>query len=280
MACLYKRRKQFWISYYVDGKQVQKALRTSSEKIALAKKRRIEYELSLGDLQVASRLLLSVVVESFCKYLEKTRTYKSYKNDFSRLRTFFGPVCESLQPYPSGIRRGCKSPRIGKDKYAGSHVIVQYVEDITPEVINRFLVERIKVDNWAPKTVNLMRQVLHKFFAFAIKHHGYRSRDKRYINPAACVERLREPAPQITFLSIDEITKQLDILKEYTVISAIVAVYIYAGLRREEAIWLTHSDVDMNARLIRIRAKTIESGYLSRWKRIIIDFFVTMQLRC
>ncbi len=100
--------------------------------------------------------------------------------------------------------------------------MVQYVEDITPEAINCFLVERIKVDNWAPKTVNLMRQVLHKFFAFAIKHHGYRSRDKRYINPAACVERLREPAPQITFLSIDEITKQLDILKEYTVISAIV----------------------------------------------------------
>ena len=34
MACLYKRRKQYWISYYIGGKQVQKSLHTSSEKVA------------------------------------------------------------------------------------------------------------------------------------------------------------------------------------------------------------------------------------------------------
>ena len=103
MACLYKRRKQFWISYYVDGKQVQKSLRTSSERVALAKKKRIEYEISLGDLHVASRLRLPVVLEAFCKHLEVTRTYKSFKNDFSRLRSFFGPICESLQPCPPRV---------------------------------------------------------------------------------------------------------------------------------------------------------------------------------
>jgi integrase len=37
-----------------------------------------------------------------------------------------------------------------------------------------------------------------------------------------------------------------------------VAVYIYAGLRREEATWLMHEDVDMDRKLIRVRAKTIE----------------------
>jgi len=85
------------------------------------------------------------------------------------------------------------------DKYAGAHVQVGFLEDISPEVINRFLAERIKQDNWAPKTVNLMRQVLHKLFAYAIKHHGFRSRDRRYPNPVTGVDRLREPAPQIRF---------------------------------------------------------------------------------
>lgn len=39
-----------------------------------------------------------------------------------------------------------------------------------------------------------------------------------------------------------------------------VATYIYAGLRREEALWLTHEDVDFKAGpngMLRIRAKTV-----------------------
>ena len=58
MACVYRRRKQYWISYYVNGQQVKESLHTSNERVALAKKKRIEYELSLGDLQVASQLPL------------------------------------------------------------------------------------------------------------------------------------------------------------------------------------------------------------------------------
>ncbi len=51
---------------------VQKSLRTSSERVALAKKKRIEYEVSLGDLHVASRLRVPVVLDAFCKHLEVT----------------------------------------------------------------------------------------------------------------------------------------------------------------------------------------------------------------
>ncbi len=162
MACLYKRRKQYWISYYLNGTQVQKSLHTASEKVAVAKKRRLEYELSLGDLQVASQLPVAVVVEAFCKHLKATRTYKSFKNDLSRLRAFFGPVCESLLPLPPGVARGKRSAKSGTDKYAHAHVQAELLEDISPEVINGFLSERIRLDNWAPKTVNLARQVLHQ----------------------------------------------------------------------------------------------------------------------
>jgi len=73
MACLYKRRKNYWISYYVGGRQIQKSLGTSNQRVALAKKRRIEYECSLGDLHVASELRVSVVLEAFCQHLEATR---------------------------------------------------------------------------------------------------------------------------------------------------------------------------------------------------------------
>ena len=147
--------------------------------------------------------------------------------------------------------------RAGADVYADRHVKAELLEDITPQVINQFLTARIQDDRWSPKTANLMRQTLHKLFSYAIKHHDFRSRDRRYPNPAAGVERKREPARQIRFLQLDDITAQLGAVRDYPVIHAMVAVYVYAGLRREEATWLTDDDIDLERRLIRVQAKTI-----------------------
>ena len=54
MACLYKRKQTYWISYYLEGKLLQKSLRTNIQRVALSKKRQIEYELALGDLHLTS----------------------------------------------------------------------------------------------------------------------------------------------------------------------------------------------------------------------------------
>ena len=168
MAHIYRRRKQFWICYYVNGKKIQKSLGTDNERIARDKKKKIEYQLSIGDLHITSRLPLTNTLDDFCKYLKMTRTHKSYKNDISRLRIFFGPICEALKPgLPGGKRNHRKSKKI-RDKYAGVHIKAELLEDITPETINRFLVDRVQTDGWAPKTSNLMRQILHKLFAYAI----------------------------------------------------------------------------------------------------------------
>ena len=59
MACLYKRRKKFWISYYCKGKRIQKSLKTSDARVAQAQRKRIEYELSLWALHMTSDLRLT-----------------------------------------------------------------------------------------------------------------------------------------------------------------------------------------------------------------------------
>ena len=257
MASLYKRGKRYWIGYTLNGDRVDRSLFTDNLRVARDKKRKIEYELAIGDLDQASRLPLLPVLEAFCKHLQATRTYKSYKNDFSRLRTFFGPVCDALKPLPPGPRRDGQPAKPRKDKYARVHVKVKLLEDLSPEMINRFLSARVQQDGWSPKTVNLMRQVLHRFFSYAIKHHGFRSRDRRFPNPVKAVDRRREPAPEIRFLSQKQIAEQLKVVKHHPVMHGIVATLIYAGLRREEALWLTHEDVDFKARMIRVRAKTV-----------------------
>ncbi|MHC4538774.1 MAG: tyrosine-type recombinase/integrase [Planctomycetota bacterium] len=261
MASIYKRGNNFWVSYYVNNKQIKKSLGTSNERIARSKLKKLEYELALGDLHVATKLPLPVILEAFCKELMATRTYKSYKNDFSRLRVFFGPVCESLEPGIPGVKRQQKRKSLCVDRYAGRHVKAQHLEDITAQVINRFIAARVQKDGWSPKTANLMRQTLHKLFSYAIKHHGFCSRDRRYPNAADGTDRKREPAHQIRFLKLDEIDVQLRVLAEHPVIHAMVAVYIYAGLRREEATWLTYDDVDLSNRLIRVQAKTISGKF-------------------
>ena len=261
MASLYKRGGRYWIGYYREGEHVNQSLRTTSLKIAREKKRKIEYELAIGDLQPVSKLPLPKILGAFCQHLQATRTYKSYKNDFSRLRVFFGPVCAALKLRSPGQHQAGADAKPPKDRYAGKHVKVALLEDLMPEMINRFLSARVEQDGWSPKSVNLMRQLLHRLFAYAIKHHGFRSRDRRYPNPVAAVERRREPAPEIRFLTQKQIIEQLEAVKSHAVVHALVATLIYAGLRREEALWLTHDDVDLDARMIRVRAKTIDGEF-------------------
>ena len=61
-----------------------------------------------------------------------------------------------------------------------------------------------------------------------------------------------------------QIEEQLRILEKNQLLQTIVAVLIYAGLRREELLWLTFDDVDLSAGawgMIRIRAKTVQREF-------------------
>jgi len=194
------------------------------------------------------------IVEAFCQHLKSRCPHKSYKNDASRLRAFFGQVCDELRlGRPEGA-----ATKSYPDKFAHVHVKVDFLEDVSPAMINRFISDRIREDTWSPKTANDFREVLHRLFAFAIRHHGFSTLDRRFLNPVTAVQRQREPAPQIRFLTLEQIEKQLRILEGHFVIRALVATYIYAGLRREEALWLTSEDMDLAKRIIRVQAKTID----------------------
>ena len=65
-------------------------------------------------------------------------------------------------------------------------------------------------------------------------------------------------------MRLDEIDQQLKALEHVPDLQAMVAVYIYADLRREELCWLTVDDVDYLAGgngMIRVRAKTVNGEF-------------------
>ena len=104
----------------------------------------------------------------------------------------------------------------------------KYLEDVTAEMIETFISNRIRKDRIAPNTANRQRDVLHRMFGYAIKKWRYVSLDRRYPNPAAAVERRPEPAPQIRYLTKKQIVEQLDVLSDDPTLHAMVATYIYA----------------------------------------------------
>ena len=121
----------------------------------------------------------------------------------------------------------------------GKHVNVTLLEHVSPEMVSRFISRRVREDGISAKTANRLREVLHRMFAYAIKEKGYRGPDGAGVNPIARVDRRQEPAAKIRFLELSDIDDQLRVLNEWPTLSAMVATYIYAGFRREEAIWLT-----------------------------------------
>ena len=205
MACVYKRRKQYWISYYVNGQQIRQSLHTTNERVALARKKRIEYELSLGDLQMASQLPLVLVLEAFCKYLESTRTFKSFKNDFSRLRAFFGPICQSLESCPPGVKRGQQTMKT-------------VPEPIMTELSNHVATlsdgqERLFTDRFSPKKWERVRRAvglrnlkfhdLRKTFASLLAQRG--------VSTAVTQRLLEHSSPQLTndvYTNVDPVLRQ------------------------------------------------------------------------
>ncbi len=165
MASIYKRGKVWWVYYLVGGKLVSRSLETSSERVALDEKKKLEALYVIGQLDRPSSTPLATFLQSFCEFLLSTRTAKSAKNDISYLRSFFGPCCPAMElgsNVPHKFRLNNQElPQI-PDKLRGRHIPVRYLEKISSEMINNFIRTRITCDGIKPKTANQIREVLHR----------------------------------------------------------------------------------------------------------------------
>ena len=190
MASIFKRGKKgtWWIKYYTNGRQIYYSLKTTNERVARRVKREIEGEEAKGELVAPSQTPVPSFLEDFCKFLSTIRTAKSFKNDVSVLRVFFGPVCPALEPGSCvNTRWRSGTTRHVMDKMRHVHVKADFLEEVTGAAIEEFLTRRMRVDSIAPKTANRYREVLHRMFNYAIKNWHFVPTDRRHPNPAAQV---------------------------------------------------------------------------------------------
>ena len=176
MASIFRKpgKKAWWATYYHDGKRIRHSLWTHDERVARKKLKKLQADLITGELDLKTTTPLCPFLEQFCAQLATVRTGKSYKNDVSYLRTFFGPVCDALKP-GSTVNRRFRGQKLVKvpDRLKHRHVHVRTLEELTPRKIDDFIATRIREDGISPKTANRLREVLHVMFNYAIRQHGF-----------------------------------------------------------------------------------------------------------
>ncbi len=265
MASLKKRNGIYHAQYYIAGKPRRVSLRTTSLQVAKEKLRQLESALAHGDAHpLPTRTPIAEVLQRYVDHIRAFKTPKAAQTDIYYLREAFSDDCDALKitsrnPSP----RDRKRPRRDcPDRACRPEPIrAACFEAITTSQIAAFIEHKVRVQGLKPKTANHYRSIIRRVFNWAMQHDIIRLPNQ--VNPASKVRPWKEQAPEIRFLTLAQIDEQLAALAFKPQLRTMVATLIYAGLRREELVWLTLDDIDFSRRhggygVIRVRAKTID----------------------
>jgi integrase len=263
MASLIQRPDSpiFYIQFMAGNRARRVSTGTDLLQIAKEKLRQFESAQARGvQLPLASKTSTPELLGAYVRHIRSTKTAKSAQTDIYYLRDLFGPVCDELKVTSRKLTAKKRPRKDGEDRRRRKTVLdAAYLELVTTTQISSFISDQVQTRGLAPKTANRYREILSALFNWAMTQRGVRMPNDK--NPAAAVLRYKEQAPVIRFLTLKQIDKQLEVLAESVQMQAMVAVLIYAGLRREEILWLTHDDLDLSVNpfgVIRIRAKVVD----------------------
>lgn len=263
MAWLMKRGSVYYIRFLLAGKRQKVSTETDCYQLAKEKLRRFESAQARGGSSfLPTKTPIADVLTAYVEHIRSFKTAKSAQTDIYYLRDAFGPLCDALKitSRKVSLRTKKRPPKPGQDRRRKAPVIdASCFEQITTAQIAAFISGQMASRGLAPKTMNRCREILVRLFNWAMTQYGLKIPEDK--NPATRVDRYKESAPEIRFLSLKQVDEQLETLKENVQLQAMVATLIYAGLRREELLWLTAEDLDLSAGengVIRARAKTID----------------------
>jgi hypothetical protein len=207
MASLIKRTWKngpaWYIQYYVGNQQ--RRIR-ASDNFQIAKKKLLRFEeaqASGDDLPLPTRTPIAEIVTAYVEHIRQIKTAKSAQTDIYYLRDMFGPICDALKinGRKRSVRAKKRPPKSETDRRTKAPVIeAGCFEAIKTADIAGFISAQVARRGLAPKTANRYREILMRLFNWAMEQKNIRLPSDR--NPAAKVERYKEPAPTIRFTII------------------------------------------------------------------------------
>jgi len=196
MASLEKRGKVYYARYWLGNRQRKVCLHTKSYPMAKEKLRQIESSLAQGaELPLPSKTPVAEVVAAYVQHVRAAKTKNTAKSEIYYLRDIFGPICPELEPTGKGRR--------SSEGGQGGYLEARSFEGITTAQIVTFILNRVKDRGLSPKTCNHYRAILSRLFSWATTQHGIKMPND--VNPASRVERYRERARTIRFLTLSQI---------------------------------------------------------------------------
>lgn len=266
MASLIERNGNYYLQWYVGKRICRRSLKTDSLQVAKDNLRQFESAKMRGiDNPLPTKTPIADILTAYVEHIRTVKTAKSAQTDIYYLRQVFGAPCPALQITSRKLtpKRWKRPPKPGQDRrFKASAITVPYIEQVTTADLSAWLQAHVASRGLAAKTANRYREILTRLYNWAMKERGIQMPGGK--NPAAPIARHKESAPVISFLTLEQIDRQLNALANYPRLQAMVALYVYAGLRREEALWLTLSDIDLKSGpygIIRVQAKTINGEF-------------------
>lgn len=265
MASLFKRGKTYYIKHYVGKHQKWTSLRTTSLQIAKEKKRQFESaQARSADNPLPTRTAIPDILDAYVDHIRAKKTPKAAQTDIYYLREMFGPCCDGLSCTARRLSTKARKKRpasLTDGRKRLPVIAAPCFEAITPAQIGEFIDFKVRDQGLKPKTANHYRSILRRVFNWADETQRIRLPDGK--NPASRVKPYKESAPIIRYLTLPQIDEQLHALRFKPQLQTMVALLIYAGLRREEVLWLTQDDIQLSRRngangVIRVQAKTIQ----------------------
>lgn len=209
------------VDYMFEGRRIRHTLKTDDIAIAERYRSELEYKLRAKLHRLPTDMRLDEFIKDYIQYLKGRLAAKTWGTQSQYFRRFLD-VNPNLKV--SQLNRG--------------HI--------------EAFISSVSGGKPVPKTWNNLRGYFYTMFKWA------KNRDYVAENIVEKLERRREVQRSIRYIKTQAELDRLLGLFSGDSLQAMVATYIYAGLRRTEAIWVTWDDIDFNAQLLHVREKTID----------------------
>ena len=209
-----KRGNVYYISYSLNGKQIQKAISTDI-KLAIAVLQKRKVEIAEGkhlDIKKTPKVKFEYFVDEYLEVHSKPNNKSYLKSDY--------PNLNGLKKYFSG----------------------KCLDEITTEDIERY--RAVRIGKVTKSTVNRVLNCLSSLYNRAIEW------GKASNNPMSKVKLFKVPEKRIRYLEKEEIDKLLLNCCEH--LKPIVIVALHTGMRKSEILGLKWHDIEIKRGIIHL----------------------------
>jgi len=220
MAAIYKREGSdiWYVDYTYKGRRHRESTKTSDRKLAELHMKDLEVKIARGNLdlpEAVTRAQLAKFKDEYLTYSKANKAHNTLLVDEHAFKVFGNVIGDPV------------------------------LDSISPRAIEKFKIERLK--HVKPSSVNVELKHLKSAFETARRWGYLRS------NPFRDVQLLRVKEKEgIAFFQKPEIEELLRVIPE-GLFRDLIKFYLYTGCRRNEALYLNRSDIDLDRKEVTFR---------------------------